>query len=54
MRERRVDATEAYRLATVDETFQAEKWGRDEEAQARLTNHASELAAAERFLRLLA
>lgn len=54
MRERRVDATEAFRLATVDETFQAEKWGRDEEAQSRLTNHASELAAAERFLRLLA
>lgn len=54
LREGRLDAEEAFTLAAVDETFQAEKWGRDEEAQARLTNHVSELAAAERFLRLLA
>jgi chaperone required for assembly of F1-ATPase len=42
-----------YAAATVDETFQAEKWGADAEAEQRRANHAAELAAAERFMRLL-
>jgi chaperone required for assembly of F1-ATPase len=42
-----------YAAATVDETFQAEKWGSDAEAAQRRANHAVELAAAERFMRLL-
>ena len=49
---RNADAT--FAAATVDETFQAEKWGSDAEAQARRNAHAKELAATERFMRLLA
>ncbi|HEY5336864.1 MAG TPA: ATP12 family protein [Rhizomicrobium sp.] len=53
LREGRIDAGEAFAAATVNESFQAEKWGRDEEADARFANHAAELSAAERFMRLL-
>jgi chaperone required for assembly of F1-ATPase len=49
----RLDAAEAWRLSTIDETFQAEQWGRDAEAEARAKNHAAALVDAERFLRLL-
>jgi len=52
--EGRLSAAEAFAAATIDETYQAEKWRQDKEAQERLNRHASELAAAERFLRLLA
>lgn len=52
--EEEVNAEEAFAAATLDETFQAEKWGRDEEAEARRQRLLSELTAAERFLRLLA
>jgi chaperone required for assembly of F1-ATPase len=48
------NAEAIYAAATVDETFQAEKWGSDAEAEARRNAHAGELAAAERFMRLLA
>lgn len=48
------NADAIFAAATVDETFQAEKWGIDAEAQARRNAHAAELAAAERFVRLLA
>lgn len=51
--DRRLDAAEAFAAATVDESFQAEKWGLDFEAEQRLKRHSDELAAAERFLRLL-
>jgi chaperone required for assembly of F1-ATPase len=44
---------EAFTAATLDEAFQSEKWGTDEEAQARLTRLSAELSAAERFLKLL-
>jgi chaperone required for assembly of F1-ATPase len=47
------NAEAIYAAATVDETFQAEKWGSDAEAEARRNTHAKELAAAERFMRLL-
>jgi chaperone required for assembly of F1-ATPase len=51
--EREVSADEAFATATLDETFQAEKWGRDAEAEQRRERLLSELTAAERFLRLL-
>ena len=52
--EQRLDAEQAFAAATVDEAYQAEKWGRDAEAEARLKRLAAELSAAERFLKLLA
>jgi len=48
----RLIAAEAYVLARIDETFQAEKWGVDAEAAARAAYQLAELEAAERFLRL--
>lgn len=51
--EGRITAEEAFRLATLDEAFQAEQWGADAEAQARLDRLSAELAAVERFLRLV-
>ena len=50
----RVNAAEAWAAATVDEAFQAELWGVDEEAKARTDQLARELAVAERFVRLAA
>jgi chaperone required for assembly of F1-ATPase len=47
-----VDAGVAFSAAHVDEDFQAEKWGRDVQAEARLAQMRQELLAAERFLRL--
>ena len=52
--DRRLTAAEAFAAATIDETFQAEKWGMDHEAEQRLKRHAAELSGAEIFLRLLA
>ncbi|HXL99009.1 MAG TPA: ATP12 family protein [Rhizomicrobium sp.] len=49
----RLDAAEAFAAAHLDESFQAEQWGRDTEAEERLAGRRSELEAAERFLRLL-
>ena len=52
--EEEISAHEAFAAATIDETFQAEKWGIDTEAENRRQRLLSELTAAERFLRLLA
>ncbi|MBV9063295.1 MAG: ATPase [Alphaproteobacteria bacterium] len=52
--EERVSAGEAFAAATLDETFQAEKWGIDAEAEQRRRRLLAELTATERFLRLLA
>lgn len=49
----RLSAEDAFRHATLDEAFQAEQWGEDEEARARLERLAAELAAVERFLKLV-
>jgi chaperone required for assembly of F1-ATPase len=49
----RLTAAEAFAASRLDESFQAEKWGMDAEAEARATRLAAELAAAERFLRSL-
>lgn len=51
--EEEVSAGEAFAAATLDETYQAEKWGRDTEAEQRRERLLSELTAAERFLRLM-
>jgi chaperone required for assembly of F1-ATPase len=48
----RLDAATACALACLDETFQAELWGRDEAAEERRRQIAAEVAVAERFLRL--
>ncbi len=48
----RLDAAAAHAAAHVDEFFQADKWGRDSEAEARLKALKSELDAADRFMRL--
>ena len=48
----RLDAESAFRLSRLDEEFQAEKWGRDAEADIRASAHAKELGAIARFLTL--
>jgi len=50
----RLDAAAAHAAAHVDEQFQAEKWGRDAEAETRLKALRTELESAERFMRLAA
>lgn len=47
-----IDAAEAHRISLVDETFQEEFWGVDEEAQKRRRLIAAEIALAERMLHL--
>jgi chaperone required for assembly of F1-ATPase len=53
LRDGRLSGLEAFSAALVDEDFQAEKWGRDGEAEARRRVILAELLAAERFLRFL-
>lgn len=48
----RLTAREAFALSHLDETFQAEKWGQDAEAQARAALLLADLEAAERFMKL--
>lgn len=48
-----LDATAAYAAARVDETFQINKWGEDEEAAERAAFHKVEFDAAAEVLRLL-
>lgn len=48
----RLTAREAFALSQLDESFQAEKWGRDAEAEARATRLQADLEATERFMRL--
>jgi chaperone required for assembly of F1-ATPase len=49
----RLEASAAFRLASLEETFQAEHWGVDAEAEARLQRIAQELADVAEFLRLV-
>jgi len=52
--EGRLNAMEAYELSILDELFQAERWGEDEENLARLThNRAQAEALGQLFLSLL-
>ena len=48
-----VDAAGAFAAAELDETFQIERWGEDAEAAQRRRALQEDLAATERFLRLL-
>jgi chaperone required for assembly of F1-ATPase len=50
--EGQLDAAEAYALGALDELFQAEQWGEDEEAAARREMVAAEVMLADRFMRL--
>jgi chaperone required for assembly of F1-ATPase len=49
----RLDAEGAFATGHIDEAYQAERWGRDSEAQNRARRAAGELIAAEQFLALL-
>lgn len=48
----RLDAEEAFALSQLDESFQVEQWGRDDEAQARREAIRAEFHAAAQFLAL--
>jgi chaperone required for assembly of F1-ATPase len=48
----RLEAAEAHRLAVLDEDFQAEFWGTDDEAMAARAARAADIALAGRFLAL--
>ena len=50
----RLDAAAAFAASQLDETFQIEAWGQDAEAAARRTALAADIAAAARFVELLA
>jgi chaperone required for assembly of F1-ATPase len=52
--EGRLDADEAFVASQLDETFQIEAWGEDAEAAQRRRTLAADIAAAARFLDLLA
>ena len=52
--EGRLDAKAAFAASQLDETFQIESWGEDAEAAARRANIAADIAAAARFMALLA
>lgn len=49
----RITAAEAFDAAHLDDLYQQEVWGADTEATARLDRLRAELAATERFLRLI-
>ena len=48
-----IDLETAWAAAALDEAWQAEQWGEDAEASARLAARRAEFEAAERFLKLL-
>jgi chaperone required for assembly of F1-ATPase len=48
----RLDADEAHRLAILDELYQEEFWGSDDEAQARRADRLKEVQLAARFMAL--
>jgi chaperone required for assembly of F1-ATPase len=54
MTEGRIGAAEAFEAAALDDLFQLETWGEDEEARERLNNQQAEYLALERFFRALA
>jgi chaperone required for assembly of F1-ATPase len=49
----RLPAPEAWRLSRIDEDFQIEDWGEDDEAQALAARRHRDFLAADRFLTLL-
>ena len=48
----RLSAAEAFALSRLDETYQAERWGRDHEAETRAAKLAAEMEHAARLVRL--
>ncbi len=50
----RLDADEAHRLAILDDLYQEEFWGSDDEAEARREDRLSEVRLAARFMALTA
>jgi chaperone required for assembly of F1-ATPase len=52
--QRRLSAPQAFSLSQIDETYQAETWGVDSEAEARVWRLENELKTAARFLELSA
>ena len=48
-----IDAETAFEVSQVEETFQIEQWGEDEEAVDRRARLKADIAAADRFLELL-
>lgn len=48
----RIDAAEAFRLSRIDEDFQAEQWGRDDEAMAAAESRRAAMLVAERLWHL--
>ena len=50
---RPLSATEAFELSQIDETYQAEHWGRDAEAEKARAGRLAELSAAGRLLALI-
>ncbi|RAU21263.1 ATPase [Paramagnetospirillum kuznetsovii] len=52
--EGRLTASQAFELSQLDETYQIEQWGEDYEAADRRAALAADIAAAARFLELLA
>jgi len=51
--DRHLGAEETFAVSHLDELFQAEKWGRDAEAESRRTRIIAELKAVDRFVSLL-
>lgn len=51
--EEQISAADAFDLSRLEENFQAEKWGRDEEAEKRAEKMKDEIIAAGHFLSLL-
>lgn len=51
--EARLPAPEAWRLSRIDEDFQIEEWGEDDEAKALAARRHRDFLAADRFLTLL-
>lgn len=49
----RLDADQGYAASRIDETYQAAKWGEDEEAAERARFHKAEFDAASEVIRLL-
>ncbi len=47
--EKRLGAGEAYEMSILDELYQAEQWGTDEENEARLTNNRVQASALGKF-----
>jgi chaperone required for assembly of F1-ATPase len=53
VRDHNLSAEQAVKLASLDEAFQEETWGKDDEARQALAAKQADMEAAERFLQLI-